>query len=174
MPSELAIAARAAGSGGTSSGGIGAVPVAGVPTASMNLSKPAGVCTLRYKACGLVTTKRQLPGQKGDRSRCSGVRFATHLDAQFAVEHKEGLVIRQIPMHRTGIALLSLVFQDRQASGCGVPAGAHADRRAQERHRLLDLEREGRRGAHRIGVVLKRHILIVPVRDYHRTARDRQ
>ena len=95
--------------------------MAGVPTARVNLSKPAGVCTLRYKACGLVTTKRQLPGQKGDRSRCRSVRFATHLDAQFAVEHKEGLVIRQIPMHRTGIALLSLVFQDRQASGCGVP-----------------------------------------------------
>jgi hypothetical protein len=102
------------------------------------------------------------------------MRFTTHLDAQFAVEHKEGLVIRQMPMHRTGIAPLSLVFQDRQASGCRVPAGAHTDQRAQEPHRLLDLGREDRRGARRIGVVLKRHVLIVPVRDYHQTARDRQ
>jgi hypothetical protein len=117
---------------------------------------------------------RQLPRQDRDRSRCRGMRFTTHLDAHFAVEHQEGLLLGEVPMHRTGIASLSLVLQEVQASGCGVPAGAHADQRAQEPHRLLNLGREDRRGAHRIGVVLKRHVLIVPVRDYHQTARDRQ
>ena len=57
MPYRLAIAARASGSGGTSSGGIVVVPAAGVPAASVNLSKPPAVCKVRNRACGLVTTK---------------------------------------------------------------------------------------------------------------------
>ncbi|ORB94584.1 hypothetical protein B4U45_19230 [Mycobacterium persicum] len=58
MPYEPASSARAAGSGGTSpGGGATAVALAGVPAASVNLSKPAGVCTVRNRACELVTTK---------------------------------------------------------------------------------------------------------------------
>ena len=86
MPYDLAIAASAAGSGGTSSGGIVVVPVAGVPTARVNLSNPPGMCTVRNQA----------------RCRCS----------------------------RTAIASLTLVFQDVQASGCVLPAGADAHQRA--------------------------------------------
>jgi len=50
MPNELAIAASAAGSGRTSWGGIVVVPVAGVPTARVNLSNPPGMCTVRNQA----------------------------------------------------------------------------------------------------------------------------
>ena len=130
MPYELAIAARAAGSGGTSSGGVVVVPAAGVPTASVNLSKPPGVCKVRYRACGLVTTNASRPPRR------TGSR---------------------------GIASLTLVFQDVQASGCGVPAGADVDQRAQKPHCLLNLRCEDCRCARRI-VVLKRHASIRPRR----------
>ena len=113
MPNELAIAASAAGSGRTSWGGIVVVPVAGVPTARVNLSNPPGMCTVRNQA----------------RCRCS----------------------------RTAIASLTLVFQDVQASGCVLPAGADAYQRAHEAHRRLNLRCEDCRCARRAVVLLKGH-----------------
>lgn len=152
------MAASAAWSGHGSSGGIVVVPVAGVPTARVNLSNPPGVCTVRNQACGLVTTKAwQLPRQERDRPGSSGMRFTTHLDTQFAVEHEEGLLFGQMPVQRTAIASLTLVFQDVQASGCVLPAGADAYQRAHEPHRLLNLRCEDCRCARRAVVLLKGH-----------------
>ena len=82
---------------------------------------------------------RQLPRQERDRTGSRGARSAGHIDAQFAVEHKEGLLVSQMPVHGTAVAPLTLVFQYRQASCCRVPAGADANQRPEEPHCLLHI-----------------------------------
>ena len=158
MPYDLAMAASAAGSGHGSSGGIVVVAVAGVPTARVNLSNPPGVCTVRNQACGLVTTKA-CGSCRGRNATAPGPAacFTTQLDTRFAVEHEEGLLFGQMPVQRTAIASLTLVFQDVQASGCVLPAGADAYQRAHEAHRLLNLRCEDCRCARRAVVLLKGH-----------------
>lgn len=164
MRYERASSARAAGSGGTSSGGGPiAVAPAGVPAASVNLSKPAGVCTVRNR--GLRTGHhegvRQLPRQDRGRSRSGGASLSADLDPNLAVEHQEGLLVGQMPVHGTAIAPLTVVFQDGQAPGSGVAAGADADQRPQEPDRLLKFRRKNHRTARRVGTVLFSHSTIL-------------
>jgi hypothetical protein len=67
MPYELAIAARAAGSGGTSSGGVEAAGLTGIPAARVNLSKPAGVCKVRNRPAGWLPQRRAATAEAGTR-----------------------------------------------------------------------------------------------------------
>jgi hypothetical protein len=110
------------------------VAVAGVPAASVKRSNPAGVCRVRKRACGLVTTKEC--GSRRGRNATAPVPAACawqpNLDTQFAVQHVEGLLVRVVPVHGTVVAAFALVFQDRQAAVCRVAAGADADQGAQE------------------------------------------
>jgi choline dehydrogenase-like flavoprotein len=101
MPYELASAARAAGSAGTSSGGIIVVASAGIPAASVKLSKPAGVCKVRNRASGLVTTKACGSCRGRNATAPRSTRLATDMDAKLAVEHQEGLLISQMAVHGT-------------------------------------------------------------------------
>src|SRR6185437_5417731 len=107
--------------------GIVVVPVAGVPTARVNLSNPPRVCTVRNQACGLVTTKacgscRGRNATAPGPAACASPPTSTR-SSPSSTKHEEGLLFGQMPVQRTAIASLTLVFQDVQASGCVPPAG---------------------------------------------------
>ena len=73
---------------------------------------------------------------------------------EFAVEHEEGLLIGEMPVHWAAVAALSVMVQECKPPRCGVAASTDANKRAHEPHRLLDLRREDHWTDRGAGIVL--------------------
>src|ERR1022692_291220 len=116
MPYEAAVAPSAARSGGSSSGGSSNGERAGDPTASVNSSKPAGVCRVRNRACGLVTTKA-CGSWRGRTAAVPGPAMTAcrpNFDPQLTVQDEEGLLVRFVAVQGAVVAARSGVLEDRQ------------------------------------------------------------
>jgi len=94
---ELAIAARTAGSGGTSSGGIEAVPAAGVPTSSVKPLRTPRSVQAQEPGLRLVTTNacgncRGRNATAPAPAECASPPTSTRTSP---FEHEEGLLLGQ-------------------------------------------------------------------------------